>query len=221
VSDILSRLARCVERGKERRDSAYPPDLAGEDGALELATLALEQGASPNDVLRHGMVVGMNAVGDRFARGEAFVPELLLSAKAMKAGMSVLRPYFESGEATHLGTVILGTVAGDIHDIGKNIVGMVLEGGGWKVVDLGVDVTTEQFLAALDEHSEAIVGMSALLTTTMVNMAATAQVLREQHAGTRLYIGGAPVTQEFCDRIGADGYFGDPTDFARHLSTLL
>ena len=220
MSDILERIAACVERGKDERDSAYPPDLAGEDGALELTRLALDQGVDPNEVLRSGMMVGMNTVGERFARGEAFVPELLMSAKAMKAGMGLLKPHFDSGEATHVGTIILGTVAGDIHDIGKNIVGMVLEGGGWKVVDLRVDVTTEKFLAALDEHQDAVVGMSALLTTTMVNMAESVRVLRERSPGTNVFIGGAPVTQEFCDQVGADGYFADPTDFSKHLRTF-
>jgi methanogenic corrinoid protein MtbC1 len=221
MSDTLSRLAHCIERGKDRRDALYPPELVGEDGARELTKLALDEGASPQEILSRGMVVGMNAVGDRFARGEVFIPEILLAAKAMKAGMSVLEPYFDSGAVTHLGTVILGTVAGDIHDIGKSIVGMVLEGSGWKVVDLGVDVTTDGFLSALEEHPESIVGMSALLTTTMVNMAVSVREISERYPDTRIFVGGAPVTPEFCERIGATGYFADPTDFARHLKTLV
>lgn len=221
MSDTLRRLGECVERGKDERDSPFPPELVGEDGALELTRQALKAGAAPNEVLQHGLMPGMSSIGEQFARGEAFIPELLLAAKAMKAGMGVLRPYFDSGEATHLGTVVLGTVAGDLHDIGKNVVGMVLEGGGWKVVDLGVDVTSEKFLGAVEEHPGSIVGMSALLTTTMVSMAASVEAIRDRFPGTRTFIGGAPVTQEFCERIGADGYFADPTDFAKHLRTLI
>ncbi len=221
MSDTLKRLAVCVERGKDERGSQHPPELVGEDGALELTRLALEEGMTANEILQTGLMPGMNSIGDQFSRGEAFVPELLLAARAMKAGMGLLKPYFDSGEATYLGTVVLGTVAGDIHDIGKSIVGMVLEGGGWKVVDLGVDVTTDKFLAALEAHPESIVGMSALLTTTMINMAQSVQAIRDRYPETKTFIGGAPVTGEFCESIGADGYFADPTDFARHLRTLV
>jgi len=117
--------------------------------------------------------------------------------------------------------VIVGTVAGDVHDIGKNVVRMVLEGAGWQVVDLGVDVTSDLFLAALDEHPGSLLGMSALLTTTMTNMAASRQEIGDRFPDTKVFIGGAPVTQEFCDSIGATGYFADPTEFARHLRTQL
>ena len=149
AGNILKQIAICVERGKENKVSPYPPDLKDQDGVKELTEQALATGISPDEILKKGMMIGMNAIGDRFSKGLAYIPELLIAAKAMYAGMELLKPFFESGEAVHRGTVIVGTVAGDLHDIGKNIVRMVLEGDGWKVIDLGVDVTAEKFLNSL------------------------------------------------------------------------
>ena len=193
MSDILERLALCVERGKVDRDANYPPEMKGEDGAAELCRAALDEGIPPDTVLREGLVVGMRRIGNAFGAGRAFIPQILIAAKAMNAAMESLTPCFEAGEIEHRGTVVIGTVAGDMHDIGKNIVRMVLEGDGFKAVDLGVDATTEKFVAALDENPGAIVGMSALLTTTMVHMEPTISAIREAHPGTRVYVGGAPV----------------------------
>ncbi len=218
MSELLERLALCVERGKVDRDAGYPPDMKGEDGASEICRRALDEGVPPDHVLRQGLVVGMRRIGDAFGAGRAFIPQILIAAKAMNAAMVHLKPCFEAGEIEHRGTVIIGTVAGDLHDIGKNIVRMVLVGDGWKAVDLGVDATVERFVAALDEHPGAIVGMSALLTTTMVHMEGAIREIRAAHPDTRVYIGGAPVTNEFAERIGADGYFPDPHGFARHLA---
>jgi methanogenic corrinoid protein MtbC1 len=217
MTDILTRLAHCVEKGKVDRDASYPPDMAGQDGASELCRQALDAGTPPDEVLRGGLVVGMRRIGDDFGAGKAFIPQILIAAKAMNAAMEHLKPLFAAGEVKHRGTVVLGTVAGDLHDIGKNIVRMVLEGDGWKTVDLGVDVEAERFLAALDDAPDAVVALSALLTTTMTNMVTTIEAIRETGRGTRVFVGGAPVTAEFAEKIGADGYFPDPHSFARHL----
>lgn len=163
-------------------------------------------------------MVGMNVIGEKFAEGKAFIPELLVSAKAMKASMAHLKPFFDSGEARHRGTVIVGTVEGDLHDIGKNIVRMVLEGDGWKAIDLGVDVSGQQFLDKLKENPDGVVGMSALLTTTMVKMEKIAKDIKTQYPRVRVFVGGAPLTAAFCDKIGADGYFPEPHSFAKHLA---
>jgi len=218
MSEILANLANCILRGKENVASPYPPDMKRQDGALELTKKALESGISATEILQKGLMVGMNEIGDRFSQGKAYIPELLIAAKAMYAAMGELKPYFTSGEAVHKGIVIIGTVSGDLHDIGKNLVRMVLEGDGWKVVDLGVDVKTEQFLQALKEHPEAIVGMSALLTTTMANMKEAVASIKSQHPQTFIFIGGAPVTAEFSEKIGADGYFADPHPLVNFLN---
>lgn len=215
---LLKQLAVCIERGKAEKNLPYPPDMQGQDGASEITQQLLEKGVSANDILKKGLMVGMNVIGDKFGRGEAFIPELLIAAKAMNAAMVHLKPFFESGEAEHRGTVIIGTVAGDLHDIGKNIVRMVLEGDGWKVIDLGVDVSADKFLAALKENPGALVGMSALLTTTMVNMESSVKVLKDAVPGTRVFVGGAPLSAKFSEKIGADGYFPDPHSFAKHIA---
>jgi len=218
MDDLLKQLALCIERGKASKEAPYPPDMKGQDGASELTQQALAASISPNDILHKALMVGMNNIGEKFSRGEAFIPELLISAKAMKAAMEHLKPYFDSGVAQHKGTIVLGTVAGDLHDIGKNIVRMVLEGAGWQVIDLGVDASTEKFVQAVDQDPTRIVGLSALLTTTMVNMEDTVKQIKQKYPQAQIYIGGAPVSKEFNDKIGADGYFPDPHSFAKHLA---
>ena len=136
----------------------------------------------------------------------------------MNAGMVYLKPFFESGEAMHKGTLVIGTVSGDLHDIGKNIVKMVMEGNGWKVVDLGVDVKPDKFLDAVTENPKCIVGLSALLTTTMMNMKEVVETVKAKHPSIPIYVGGAPLSQEFNDKIGADGFFHDPHGLVKHLS---
>ena len=211
---VLNSLALCIERGKERRNSPYPKDMLDQDGAWELCREALENGLSPQLILQEALIVGMRNIGEKFARGSAFIPELLIAAKAMNAAMEHLKPFFNSGAVCHKGKVILGTVAGDLHDIGKNIVKLVLEGAGWEVVDLGVNTAPAKFVEALGEHSLSIVGISALLTTTMTNMKNTVKVINESFPGTQVYIGGAPVTLAYAELIGASGYFPDPHSFA-------
>ena len=210
MDEILERIANCIERGKVNAASPYPPDLKGQEGADELTRTALDRGIDPNDVLSSGLVVGMNAIGRKFSENKVFVPDLLMASKAMQAAMAHLKPFFESGKAKHRGTFIVGTVQGDLHDIGKNLVSMVMEGGGWEVIDLGVDVSPEKFMQALREHPGSAVGLSALLTTTMVNMEKTVSAVRKEYPSTKVIVGGAPLTSEFATKIGADAYSPDP-----------
>jgi 5-methyltetrahydrofolate--homocysteine methyltransferase len=210
MSEILEQLAVAVERGKVNEASPYPPDMRGQQGADELTRKALDEGADPNDILRKGLMIGMSKVGHKFSENKVFVPDLLMAAKAMTAAMAHLKPFFESGQAQHKGTFVMGTVQGDLHDIGKNLVCMVMEGGGWKVIDLGVDVPTEKFAAAAEANPGCVVGLSALLTTTMANMEKTVKELKQKYPNTILIVGGAPLTQEFADKIGADAYSADP-----------
>jgi 5-methyltetrahydrofolate--homocysteine methyltransferase len=173
-----------------------------------LVQKGLDEGLVPKDILDHGMVAGMNEVGARFKAGDMYVPEVLMSAEAMQAGLKILRPLLVSSGAQLIGKIVLGTVKGDLHDIGKNLVGMMCEGAGFEVIDLGFNVEPERFVEAIKQHQPQIVGMSALLTTTMRAMAHTIKALEE--AGLRdqvkIMVGGASVDAEFSRRIGADGY---------------
>ncbi len=177
----------------------------------EGTTILLDRGWSAEKVLNDALVAGMKIVGDDFRDGILFVPEVLLSANAMKAGMAILRPLLAETGVESIGTVVIGTVKGDIHDIGKNLVAMMLEGAGFEVVDLGINTDVDEFIAALDEHKPDILGMSALLTTTMPYMKVVIDTLQEK--GRRddqiILVGGAPLNQEFGDAIGADGYCRD------------
>lgn len=221
MNDLLKQIAVCVERGKVNAKSPYPPDLKGQDGVDELTKAALAAGVSAQDLLEQGLIEGMKAIGARFRRDEVFVPDVLMSAKAMKTGMAHIRPYFHSGEVKRKGAFIIGTVAGDMHDIGKNLVAMVAEGGGYEVIDLGIDVATEKFLDAVAQKPDAVVGLSALLTTTMTNMAETVKVMKAKYPGTRVMVGGAPVTEHFAHEIGADCYSADPQGAVDYLNAVM
>jgi methylmalonyl-CoA mutase cobalamin-binding domain/chain len=218
MNEIIQRIAMCLERGKVNRDSPYPPDLKGEDGAHELTRRALDEGISAETVLAEGLIVGMTRVGRKYSDGKAFVPDLLMAAKAMKAAMAHLKPYFDSGQAHHRGTFAIGTVEGDLHDIGKNLVAMMLEGGGYKVIDLGVNVTPAQFVQAVKDNPGCSVGLSALLTTTMVNMEKIIKAIHEVSPNTPILVGGAPVTDDFARRISATAYAPDPQGALDYLS---
>jgi len=218
ADDILKQIATCIERGKVNAASPYPPDLKGQDGADELTRKAIDQGVDPNEILTKALMAGMGEVGRKFSENKVFVPDLLMAAKAMTAAMAHMKPFFESGKAKHRDTFIVGTVQGDLHDIGKNLVCMVMEGGGWKVVDLGVDVSTEKFVEALSNNPEAVIGLSALLTTTMVNMEKTVKAIKEKNAKTLVVVGGAPLTDEFAKKIGADKYSADPQTALDYLN---
>jgi 5-methyltetrahydrofolate--homocysteine methyltransferase len=196
----------------------------GEDAAVgELVQQALDQGMSPNEILQGGLIAGMDEVGRDFKAGDLFVPEVLIAARAMHAGMGVLRPLLADSDIPSAGKYLIGTVKGDLHDIGKNLVKMMIEGAGYETVDLGTDVEPQAFVDAVREHQPQLVGMSALLTTTMVQMKATIEAMEE--AGLRdsvkIMVGGAPVTDAFAQEIGADAYAPDAAsavDVARSLA---
>jgi len=221
MNTTLEKLMKCVESGKINRTSPYPPELREQDGADELARKALDEGTTPGEILEGALIPAMSAVGNKFSRQEIYVPQMLMSARAMSSAMVHLKPYFLTGETKRKGTVIIGTVTGDLHDIGKNLVAMMIEGGGWEVIDLGVDAGPDKFLKALSEHPGAAVGLSALLTTTMENMKKIVSAVREKNPTSKILIGGAPVTQDFCNRIGADFYSPDPQGAVNYLNKLI
>ncbi|MCX7716826.1 MAG: corrinoid protein [Candidatus Sumerlaeaceae bacterium] len=179
--------------------------------AVELTNKLLEAGATPKTILEKGLIAGMNVVGVRFKGGEYFVPEVLVSARSMKACMEILKPLLAQGNVESRGTVVLGTVSGDLHDIGKNLVSMMAEGAGLRVIDLGVDVTADKFVQAAKEHDADVIAMSALLTTTMIYIPKVIDALAEESLRdkVKIIVGGAPVTQEWATSIGADGYAPD------------
>jgi len=193
------------------------------DKAVELANRAVAEGIAPGDIIQDGFIAAMAVVGEKFKKNEIFVPEMLIAARAMQAGLKVIKPLVVSGEVKTLGKVVLGTVKGDLHDIGKNLVGMMLEGAGMEVIDLGVDVSAEQFVEAVKTHEPQFLGMSALLTTTMPAMRATIEAL--ERAGLRenvkVLVGGAPVTQRFCDEIKADGYAANASEAVDRVKELM
>jgi 5-methyltetrahydrofolate--homocysteine methyltransferase len=191
--------------------------------AGRLTREALEQGESVETILKEGLVRAMERIGARFRDGEIFIPEVLIAARAMHEGLAVLRPILSRSTGVLAGKVIIGTVKGDLHDIGKNLVGMMMEGGGYEVVDLGIDVPAGRFVEAIGTHRPQVVGMSALLTTTMREMKNTLQAI--EAAGLRnrvkVIVGGAPVTERFAKEIGADGYGPDAAAAVEVVKSLL
>jgi 5-methyltetrahydrofolate--homocysteine methyltransferase len=189
----------------------------------QLVNEAIAEGVSPQTLLNESLIVGMNEVGRRFKANEFYVPEVLLAARAMHAAMSVLKPLLAEAKVQPRGIVVLGTVKGDLHDIGKNLVGMMLEGSGFQVVDAGVDVSPEKFVAAVKDSKPDLIAMSALLTTTMTNMKTTIQALSESgvRQSVKVMVGGAPLTQRYADEIGADGYAPDAASAAELATALI
>lgn len=188
----------------------------------EMVQAALDEGAEPADVVNQALIVGMGEIGVLFKNNEVYVPEVLIAARAMQAGLSILKPLLIEKDVKPVGKVILGTVKGDLHDIGKNLVGMMLEGAGFEVVDLGIDVSPDKFVDAIKNSGAECIAMSALLTTTMPGMKDTIEAVKA--AGLRdqvkIMVGGAPVTKSFSDEIGADGYAPDAAsaaDLAKEL----
>mgnify|MGYP001548606116 FL=1 len=177
--------------------------------AKSLTQAELDAGTDIETILNDGLISAMDDVGKKFSEGDLFVPEMLMAAQAMKAGLEILKPHLGSDSAANKGTVVIGTVKGDLHDIGKNLVSMMMEGAGFNVIDLGVDVDADKFVAAAKENGAAVVALSALLTTTMPAMEATVNAIKEAGIATKTIIGGAPVTQAYADQIGADGYSDD------------
>ena len=221
MNDIFNRIGHCVEFGKINRTSPYPPDMRDQDGADELTRQALDEGSTAGTVLSEALIPAMERVGVKFRENKIFVPQVLMSAKAMDAAMQHLKPYFTSGEVQKRGIFIVGTVAGDLHDIGKNLLAMMVEGNGWEVINLGTDVKAEQFVAALKEHPGAVIGLSALLTTTMVNMGKIVSEVKETVPGTIVLIGGAPVNDDYRKKIGADHYSPDPQGAIEYLNNTV
>ena len=193
-----------------------------EDSIAGLIEKELAAGTDVNQLLQDGLIGAMDAVGKAFSEGELFVPEMLMAAQTMKAGLEVLKPKLGGAGAASAGTIVIGTVKGDLHDIGKNLVGMMLEGGGFEVHDLGVDVEAKTFVEAVKKHNATILGLSALLTTTMPAMEETVAAIKEAGLGNvKVMIGGAPVTQAYADKIGASGYSEDApsaVELARRLA---
>ena len=205
-------------------EQIYQSVLEGDmGGATEGVNKALDEGIGAAEILNEGLIAAMTEVGRLFEEGEYFVPEMLIAARAMQASTAILKPKLLEADIKPLGKVVIGTVKGDLHDIGKNLVAMMLEGAGFEIIDLGTDVAPEKFVEAIKEHSAEFVGMSALLTTTMPSMKISIEALKE--AGVRdkvqVMIGGAPVTQKYAADIGADIYAPDGPSAARKAKELL
>ncbi|MFZ5944702.1 MAG: cobalamin B12-binding domain-containing protein [Bacillota bacterium] len=186
--------------------------IAGNEAQVkELTKSFLDGGADPLTLINQGLISGMSVVGARFKNGEMYVPEVLMSARAMNAGLAIVKPLIADSDLPSEGKVVLGTVKGDLHDIGKNLVGMLMESAGITVINLGVDVAPEKFVAAVKEHKPDIIAMSALLTTTMLSMKDTIEVLKEEglRDKVKVIVGGAPISNDFAEEIGADGFAPD------------
>ncbi|MBN2124134.1 MAG: corrinoid protein [Deltaproteobacteria bacterium] len=188
-------------------------------GAVEKA---LDSGATPHDILNEGLISAMDLVGEKFGEGEYFIPQVMWAAKAMQAGMDVLKPHLAAGEQTDRGKIIIGTAKGDIHDIGKNLVSIMMEGAGFKVIDLGVDVEASTFVERAQAEGAGVIAISALLTTTMQSMAEVVALIREKNLSPlKVLVGGAPVDRAFCEEIGADAYGVDAVDGVRKARELM
>ena len=205
----IAELAHAVEIGK----SKLVPGLVQE---------ALDEGNAPIDILNKGMIDAMSIVGDKFKKNEIFVPEMLIAAKAMKKGVEVLKPYLAGDNAAKIGKMAMGTVAGDLHDIGKNLVIMMIESTGYEVVDLGIDVPVESFVEAANDPEVTVIGVSALLTTTMGAMQETVAALNKhpRRGEFKVMVGGAPITAEFAKEIGADVYTEDAASAGQAAKAL-
>ena len=196
--------------------------MDGNESQVREQTKALvDAGVSPLEIINQGLIAGMNVVGARFKVGDMFVPEVLMSARSMAAGIELVKPLIAAEDMPNKGTIVLGTVKGDLHDIGKNLVGMMLESGGFKVINLGIDIAPEKFVAAVIEHKPQIVAMSALLTTTMPHMKDTIELMKEEGLKVKCIIGGAPISQDYADKIGADGYSPDAASAVELCTKLL
>ena len=200
---VLTEISELLQKGKANE-------------VKELAQKGLDEGLSAKSILEEGLMPGMAIIGDKFKKNEVYVPEVLIAARAMNAGIEILKPHMADSDMNNNGTVVLGTVKGDLHDIGKNLVKIMMEGKGMNVVDLGIDVAPEKFVEAAKENNAQVIACSALLTTTMTEMENVVKALVE--AGIRdsvtIMVGGAPVTQSFCDSIGADRYAPDAASAA-------
>ena len=204
--------------------SIYQAVLEGDmAGAKDGVEAALADGVSPDTIMQEGLIAAMSEVGSLFEAGDFFVPEMLISARAMQAGLSVLKPMLVASGSKSAGKIVIGTVKGDLHDIGKNLVGMMMEGAGFEVIDLGTDVTPEKFVQSVKDKQPNIIAMSALLTTTMSSMGLTIKALEASglRYQVKVIIGGAPVTSAYAEQIGADGFSPDASAAARLAKSLV
>ncbi|HWQ75473.1 MAG TPA: corrinoid protein [Syntrophomonas sp.] len=196
--------------------------MDGDEAQVKEQTKALlNAGCKPLDIINQGLIAAMDIVGPRFRDGEMYVPEVLMAAKSMATGIEILKPFMSDTDMPSKGKIVLGTVKGDLHDIGKNLVGMMMESSGFQVINLGIDISPEEFVAAIKKHTPKIIAMSALLTTTMMQMKDTIDLIKEEGLKVKAIIGGAPVTQEFANRIGADGYSPDAASAVELCAKLI
>ncbi len=205
----LEDLSKCVISGNVAK-------------AKKLTQELIDAGVAPLDIINQGLIAGMNVVGVRFKNGEMFVPEVMVAAKAMSQGIEMVKPLIAETDMPSEGKVLLGTVKGDLHDIGKNLVGIMLESRGFTVIDIGIDRSPEDFIKAIKEHQPDIMGMSALLTTTMLHMKDTIELMKEEDlVHVKAIVGGAPISQDFADEVGADGYAPDAASAVDLCKSLL
>lgn len=220
MEQLYQKLATCIEFGKINKVAPFPPTMKGEDGAEEITRQLLAAGAQAGEVLEKSLIIGMRKIGIKFRENKVFVPQVLMAAKAMSTSMEQLKPLFAAGNNTRKGLFVIGTVEGDLHDIGKNLVAMMVEGNGYEVIDLGTDVKAEAFIQQVSKTPHCVLGMSALLTTTMVNMEKIVKEVKAKYPDQMICIGGAPVNQDFCEKIGADSYNPDPQGVVEFLDTM-
>jgi len=207
---ILNNLSEALQQGDAEK-------------VRNLVIQALEEKIIPKDILENGLIKGMDTIGLKFKKNEVYVPEVLIAARAMHVGMDVLKPKLVETGVQNIGKFVIGTVMGDLHDIGKNLVRMMLEGAGFEVIDLGVDISSDKFVDAIKKHKPEIIGMSALLTTTMINMVEVIKAIDE--AGLRnkvkIMVGGAPVTRNYAEQIGADGYASNAASAVEYAKKII
>jgi len=189
--------------------------------AIEITNSALAEGTMPKTILDNGLIAGMDTIGERFKKNEVYIPEVLIAARAMKAAMQILEPELAKAGVEPIGKLVIGTVQGDLHDIGKNLVAMLMKGAGFEVVDLGVDVSPENFVEQVRQNNAALLGLSALITTTMPSMEKTIKAVKDAGLPVKVMIGGAPVTQNYADKIAADGYSPDAASAVDLAKTLI
>lgn len=216
--DVLTKIAACTEYGKENRETPYPAEMKGEDGVDELVGQAIASGIDARTILAEALMKGMQRVGDKFSRNEVFIPDLLVAANAMKVGLERLKPYFKKDKNPYHGVLVLGTVEGDLHDIGKSIVKIIMEAHGWKVIDLGVNIATKRFMKEIKRNPGCAVGLSALLSTAVRSMEQTVRAIKEKKPGRVVLIGGAAPNEELCKKMGADFYTQDPQQAVEYLN---
>ena len=219
--NIIDEIKENVIKGHIDSNSKYPPELLGKPGVKELVQKAIEEVVPVSQILNKSLIAGMELVGKKFSDGEYFLPDMLLSAQAMKSGMQIIEPLLKGNETKKNGLVILGTVKGDMHDIGKNLVRIMLEGGGFEVIDLGINTPPEKFIETAKKYPDAIIGMSALLTTTMENMRVSIEALRDNGLNNKVIIGGAAASQKFADEIHADGFTKDAAQSVQLVKRLI